>query len=410
MAAFPDSSVMQRYMLDGRQRPDARAWHYITIEEATEVDGMFPSIIIEKLKSAGVTIGGPEPWDPQVRDERFYGRVMREKNLGLGESYMDGWWECARIDELICRVIKCGAESGIKGSLRYALTLLPMELLNMQNKRRSRRAAHDHYDIGNDFFFSFLDPLHQYSCAYFKDTAELAEAQVKKLELIAKKLELKEGDRLLDIGCGWGGLAKFMASRFGCRVTAVNISKEQLAFAREDCRGLPVEFMERDYRDVDGEYDKIVSVGMFEHVGVKNFRIYMETAHRLLAKDGLFLLHTIAGNTSAINCDRWLNRYIFPNGSLPSAAETASAMEGLFVMEDLHNLGQNYDRTLMCWHENFTKAWPAFAERYGERFRRMWEYYLLSCAGAFRSRAIQLFQVLMSKDGDGRVQPAAAMR
>ncbi len=370
---------------------------------------MFPSIIVQKLADFGIEINGPHEWDPQVRDERFYGRVMREKNLGLGESYMDGWWECARIDELICRIIRCGAEGGIRGSLRHALMLLPMELLNMQSRRRSRRAAHEHYDLSNELFFSFLDPLHQYSCAYFKDTDDLAEAQVKKLELIAQKLELKEGDRLLDIGCGWGGLAKVMASRFGCRVTAVNISKEQLAFAREDCRGLPVEFAECDYRDIVGEYDKIVSVGMFEHVGAKNFRIFMETARRVLAKNGLFLLHTIAGNVSAVNCDRWLNRYIFPNGSLPSAARIASSTEGLFVLEDLHNLGLNYDRTLMDWHENFTRAWPAFAERYGERFRRMWEYYLLSCAGAFRSRAIQLFQVLMSKEGDGRVQPRAAM-
>ncbi|HIT03794.1 MAG TPA: cyclopropane fatty acyl phospholipid synthase [Candidatus Caccocola faecipullorum] len=382
----------------------------MTTSEVSEVERMFPSIIVEKLKSAGILINGPDEWDPQVRDERFYGRVMREKNLGLGESYMDGWWECGRIDELICRVIKCGAENDIKGSLRYALLLLPMELLNMQSRRRSRRVAREHYDLSNELFFSFLDPLHQYSCAYFRDTDDLAEAQVRKLELIARKLELKEGDRLLDIGSGWGGLAKFMASRFGCSVTAVNISKEQLAFAREDCRGLPVEFLERDYRDIEGEYDKIVSVGMFEHVGAKNFRSFMETARRVLAKNGLFLLHTIAGDTSATNCDRWLNRYIFPNGSLPSAAEIASAMEGLFVMEDLHNLGQNYDRTLMRWHENFIKAWPAFAERYGERFRRMWEYYLLSCAGAFRSRAIQLYQVLMSREGDGRAQPRIAMR
>lgn len=389
---------------------DARESNYITIADIAEVDRMFPSIIVERLRSVGITINGPDAWDPQVLDGRFYGRVMREKNLGLGESYMDGWWECGRIDELICRVIRCGAERDIKGSLRYALLLLPMELLNMQNRRRSRRVAREHYDLSNDLFFSFLDPLHQYSCAYFKDTDDLAEAQVKKLELIARKLELKEGDRLLDIGSGWGGLAKFMAERFGCRVTAVNISKEQLAFAREDCRGLPVEFIERDYRDIDGEYDKIVSVGMFEHVGPKNFRVFMETARRVLAKNGLFLLHTIAGNTSAINCDRWLNKYIFPNGSLPSAAEIASAMEGLFIMEDLHNLGTNYDKTLMRWHENFTKAWPAFADRYGERFRRMWEYYLLSCAGAFRSRAIELFQVLMSRDGDGRVQPRIVMR
>ena len=216
--------------------------------------------------------------------------------------------------------------------------------------------------------------------------------------------------RLLDIGCGWGGLAKYMAARRGCRVTAVNISKEQLAFAKEDCRGLPVKFLDCDYRDIDGEYDKIVSVGMFEHVGSKNFRTYMKVVHRLLRENGLFLLHTIGGNRSGVNCDRWLNRYIFPNGALPSAAQIAAAAEGLFVIEDLHNFGSHYDKTLMSWYRNFTKAWPAFAERYGERFQRMWSYYLLSCAGAFRSRAIQLFQVVMTREGDAREQPLVTLR
>ncbi len=371
---------------------------------------MLPSVITEKLAKHGIVINGPNEWDPQVLDERFYGRVMRFKNLGLGEAYMDGWWKCARIDEFICRVLKCGAEGDIRGGIRYALMIVPMLLFNMQLRARSRLSAHEHYDLGNDFFFSFLDPKHQYSCAYFKDTDDLAEAQEKKLELIAEKLELKEGDRLLDIGCGWGGLAKFMATRFGCRVTGVNIAKEQLAFAREDCRGLPVEFLECDYRDVRGEYDKIVSVGMFEHVGKKNFRTFMKTAHRLLADKGLFLLHTIAGNRTAVNCDRWMNKYIFPNGCLPSAAEMTSASEGLFLTEDLHNFAGNYDETLMRWHRNFTRAWPNFEPRYGERFRRMWEYYLLSCAGAFRARAIQLYQLLMSKENDCRPQPRCVMR
>lgn len=371
---------------------------------------MLPASVQQKLTSAGIEINGPHDWDPQINNEAFYGRVIAEKNLGLGEAYMDGWWNCKRLDELLCRIIKCGVEYDIKGNLRYALLLLPMKLLNMQSRSRSHKVAEEHYDIGNDLFFSFLDPLHQYSCAYFKDTADLASAQVNKLELIADKLELQEGDRLLDIGCGWGGLAKYMAARRGCRVTAVNISKEQLAFAKEDCKGLPVKFLDCDYRDIDGEYDKIVSVGMFEHVGSKNFRTYMKVVYRLLRENGLFLLHTIGGNRSGVNCDRWLNRYIFPNGALPSAAQIAAAAEGLFVIEDLHNLGSHYDKTLMSWYRNFTKAWPAFAEKYGERFQRMWSYYLLSCAGAFRSRAIQLFQVVMTREGDAREQPLVTLR
>lgn len=371
---------------------------------------MLPLLIQQKLASCGIVINGPHEWDPQINNEEFYRRVAAEKNLGLGEAYMDGWWNCKRLDELLCRIIKCGVEYDIRGSLRYALLLLPMKLLNMQSRSRSHIVAKEHYDIGNDLFFSFLDPLRQYSCAYFKDTEDLAQAQVRKLELIAMKLELKEGDQLLDIGCGWGGLAKYMASRYGCQVTAVNISREQLDFAREDCKGLPVEFLGCDYRDIKGEYDKVVSVGMFEHVGNKNFRSYMDVVHRVLRKNGLFLLHTIGGNTSGVNCDRWLNKYIFPNGCLPSAAQIAAAAEGLFVIEDLHNLGGHYDKTLMSWYENFTKAWPAFAEKYGERFQRMWNYYLLSCAGAFRARAIQLFQVLMTRERDAREQPSAARR
>mgnify|MGYP000864810984 CR=1 FL=1 len=371
---------------------------------------MFPKIVQQRLASVGIEFNGPHEWDPQIVNDGFYHRVIAEKSLGLGESYMDGWWNCRRVDELLCRILKCGVEYDIKGSPRYALLFLPAKLLNLQSRSRSRIVAEGHYDIGNDFFFSFLDPLHQYSCAYFKDTDDLAQAQVNKLELIAKKLELREGDNLLDIGCGWGGLAKYMALRYGCRVTGVNISKEQLTFAREECKGLPVEFIDCDYREIKGEYDKIISVGMFEHVGQKNFRAYMETAHRVLRKDGLFLLHTIGSNASGLNCDPWLNKYIFPNGALPSIAQMSSSAEGLFVIEDLQNLCDNYDKTLLCWYRNFIKAWPAFADKYGERFRRMWEYYLLCCAGVFRARGVQVFQLLMTRERDARRQPAAAMR
>lgn len=371
---------------------------------------MFSSAIAKKLAEVGIEINGPHDWDPQIKNEGLYNRVIAEKNLGLGEAYMDGWWECKRIDELINRVLRCGVENDMKGSLHYTLLTLPMKLLNLQTISRSHQVAEEHYDTGNDLFFSFLDPLHQYSCGYFKNTDDLETAQINKLELIAKKLELKAGDTLLDIGCGWGGLAKYMAQKYGCKVTAVNISQEQLAFAREDCRGLPVEFLDCDYRNIQGQFDKVVSVGMFEHVGHKNFRVFMETVHRVLKKNGIFLLHTIASNASALNTDMWLNKYIFPNGNLPSAAQIASAAEGLFVVEDLHNFGSQYDKTLMCWYRNFIKSWPTIAEKYGERFKRMWTYYLLCCAGSFRSRTIQLFQVLMTKEHDGRVQPAVIMR
>ncbi len=188
-----------------------------------------------------------------------------------------------------------------------------------------------------------------------------------------------------------------MAEQAGCSVTGINISREQIAFARGRTKGLPVEIVQQDYRDVQGMFDAVVSVGMFEHVGSRNYRTFMEIAHRSLRDGGLFLLHTIGSNVMHRTGDRWLNRYIFPNSHLPSAAQITRAAEGLFILEDWHNFGAHYDQTLLAWNRNFEAAWPRFADRYGERFRRMWRYYLLSCAGVFRARSIQLWQIVLSK-------------
>ncbi len=361
--------------------------------------------IQELMEHAGISINGPHPWDIRVFDDRWYQRIWRDKNLGLGESYMDGWWNCPSIDEMINRLLRGGLEERVRGSLRYLVRLLPGKLLNLQSGLRSRIIAKRHYDIGNDLFFSFLDKNRQYSCAYFNGTDDLDLAQENKLALIAGKLQLQPGDTLLDIGCGWGGLARHMAEQFGCKVTAVNIAREQLRHARETCRDLPVRFLDCDYHSLDGTYDKVVSVGMFEHVGMKNYRTFMETVHRCLADDGVFLLHTIGGNKSMTSCDPWVSKHIFPNGMLPSTAQIAAAVEGLFIIEDWHNFGPHYDKTLMAWNENFQNAWPELESRYDERFKRMWEYYLLSCAGAFRARDIQLWQIVMTKHGVGREQP-----
>ena len=295
--------------------------------------------------------------------------------------------------------------------------MAPAILFNLQSLSRSRIVAERHYDLGNDLFQGFLDPYLQYSCAYFKDMHgcpdtqsddevghDLEQAQRAKMRLICQKLELKPGDRVLDIGCGWGGLARFMAEEYGCRVTGVNISKEQIAFGREFCAGLDVEIHEKDYRLLVDHFDKIVSVGMFEHVGPKNYQGFMRAAARCLKPDGLFLLHTIGSNSTSLNIDPWISTYIFPNGNLPSVAQIASASEKWFVTEDLHNFGPYYDRTLMSWLRNFRRAWPGLSNKYDERFRRMWEYYLQSCAGAFRARDIQLWQFVFSPIG--REQPS----
>ncbi|WP_207261830.1 cyclopropane fatty acyl phospholipid synthase [Desulfovibrio sp. Huiquan2017] len=373
-------------------------------------------VLADLLTEAGVAVDGDHPWDIRVSDERLFHDILLRKNLGLGEGYMRGWWNCDRVDEFICRVLKTGAENRLRDSWRLVVKALPALVCNLQSLSRAKVVAKRHYDLGNDLFQGFLDPFMQYSCAYYKGrdgspdaqsdeevARDLEAAQRVKMRLICDKLDLQPGDRVLDIGCGWGGLARFMAEERGCAVVGVNISKQQIEFARDFCAGLPVEIREQDYRLLDEPFDKIVSVGMFEHVGPKNYDTFMHTAARCLKPDGLFLLHTIGSNTSGPGLDPWIATYIFPNGCLPSIAEVARATEKHFVMEDLHNFGPDYDRTLMSWLRNFRRSWPALRGRYGDRFKRMWEYYLQSCAGAFRARDIQLWQFLFSPIG--RKQP-----
>ena len=359
----------------------------------------YKHIIKEMLESIGIKINGDNPWDIRVRDERVFPRMLRSKNMGLGESYMEGWWDCDQVDTFIHKILTARIDSKIKAGLKFLIPTLSAVLFNMQSKVRSHIVAEQHYDLDNELFMSFLDPYNQYSCAYFDETDDLNEAQQKKINLICKKISLNKNDQVLDVGCGWGGLAKFIAKHYGCMVTAINISEKQTSYAREFCKGLPVEILQRDYRDIAGSFDKIISVGMFEHVGRKNYKVFMRVIHNCLKDNGIFLLQTIGRNESAVQCDPWINKYIFPNGMLPSLAQIGKAVEGLFVIEDLHNLGPHYEKTLIAWRENFQKAWAKLKTRYDDRFKRMWEYYLLSCAGAFRARDIQVWQLVCTKYG-----------
>jgi len=363
--------------------------------------------LIRHLASlADVTVDGDNPWDIQVHDQRFYDRVIHQGLLGLGESYMDGWWDCQKLDEFFYRVIKANLEQEVKADGRQLfslfltkLNLLKRILLNVQNRRRALKSAQSHYDLGNDLFRHMLGENLNVTCAYWKDADNLPDAQLAKLKLICEKLYLKPGMRVLDIGCGWGSFAKFAAENYGVSVVGVTISKEQIALGQELCKGLPIELRFQDYRDVSEQFDRVVSIGMFEHVGYKNYETYMQCAHRCLKDDGLFLLHTIGNNISTLTMNPWIEKYIFPNSLLPSAAQITKNSEGLFALEDWHNFGPDYEKTLLAWHENFNNAWPALSKNYDERFRRMWNYYLLSSAGSFRARYIQLWQVVFSKLG-----------
>jgi len=353
----------------------------------------------EILSLAGIKIDGNNPWDIRVHDKQFYQRVLAQRSLGLGESYMDGWWDCEKLDEFFFRVLSTQIESKIRKNRALLFEVLLARVYNMQSKKRAFQIGEKHYDLGNELFRIMLDKRMVYSCAYWKDSQTLDEAQESKLELICRKIGLQPGMRILDIGCGWGSLVKYAADKYKVTGVGITVSKEQAEFAKTICLGLPVEIRLQDYRDVNEQFDRVVSVGMIEHVGYKNYRTYMEVVHKCLKEGGLFLLHTIGGNKSVTSVDPWMNRYIFPNGMLPSIKQLGSAIEGLFVMEDWHNFSADYDRTLMAWHSNLEKRWDEIKAKYTERFHRMWEYYLLSCAGAFRARQNQLWQIVLSKKG-----------
>ena len=350
------------------------------------------------LSAADIRINGGRPWDVVVHNPQLYGRVLAQGTLGVGESYIDGWWDCPALDQLMYRIFDANLKSRFN-PWHVVADVLWAKVKNLQSPSRAFQVGRHHYDLGNDLYEAMLDRRMIYSCAYWSGAATLDQAQKKKLDLIANKLMLSDGMRVLDIGCGWGGAARYFAEHYGVQVVGITISEEQLALGRRRCSGWPVELRLQDYRDLDESFDRIYSIGMFEHVGRKNYRTYMQTVRRCLSDDGLFLLHTIGANLTAPNADPWMARYIFPNGSLPTNIEICRAAEGVLTMEDWHNFGPDYDRTLMAWYENFEAAWPSLKVRYDERFRRVWHYYLLSCAGSFRARGNQLWQVVFSTGG-----------
>lgn len=372
------------------------------------------STIQALLQMAGITLNGSNPWDIQVNDSRFYQRVLTDHSLGLGESYMEGWWDVAMLDSCIFRLLRAGLNQKLRQNAKLLLRVLMAHIFNLQTKKRSLAVANVHYNLDNTLYEYMLGPTMAYTCGYWARADNLDAAQDAKHELVCRKLKLKAGDRVLELGCGWGGFAEYAAKHYGCHLVCVNIAKEQVTYARKRCEGLPVTFYLGDYRNVKEynpgclPFDKVVSIGMCEHVGHKNYRHFMEIAYQQLKPEGLFLLHTIGGNRVTNAIEPWHGKYIFPNGMLPAIQQLAEAAEGLFIMEDWHNFGLDYDKTLMAWHQNFVTHWPQLKARYDDRFYRMWTFYLLSCAGMFRARSSQLWQIVFSKDGC--LQPYRSLR
>ncbi|MDR7135935.1 cyclopropane-fatty-acyl-phospholipid synthase [Lysobacter niastensis] len=362
------------------------------------------SKVEELLATADIRVGGERPWDVQVHEPRFFARVLAQGSLGLGESYMDGWWDAPSLDGFLFQLLHARVDERVH-SLGDVLAGVKARVVNMQSMRRAFTVGRRHYDLGNDLYSAMLGQRLVYSCAYWRDATgmpldDLDAAQEAKLDLVCRKLDLGPGLRVLDIGCGWGEALKFAAERYGVSGVGVTVSKEQAEYARRLCEGLPVEIRLQDYREVDERFDRAFSIGMFEHVGVRNYDTYFETARRCLdPRNGLLVLHTIGGNHSVRHTDRWIAKYIFPNSMLPSAEQITQSVEGRFVIEDWHNFGTDYDRTLQAWRDNLDAAWASLPPQYDQRFRRMWRFYLCASMATFRSRRAQLWQVVLSPEG-----------
>jgi cyclopropane-fatty-acyl-phospholipid synthase len=377
-------------------------------------------IVSDLLGKAGVRINGNNPWDIQVNDDRFYSRAMRG-SLGFGESYMDGDWDVDQLDELFRRIIRTGIAGG--GLVRFNRIWLDLKsrLVNLQSRAGSKATAETHYDLDHQLYELFLGPYNQYTCCFFNEATTLEEAEVEKLEMLCDKLQLSAEDRVLDVGCGWGGFAKYAAETRGCHVTGVSISTEQIDYAREYTRGLPVDIIEADYRDLpgmfpNGHFEKVLICGMIEHVGYKNYRSIMEVLREVMNDQGTFLLHTIGNSQDTTICDPWLEKYIFRNSMLPSIAQLAHAFEDIFVVQDWENYGHYYAPTLAAWQQKFEHNWGQIkaieAPRpFNERFRRMFNYYFLSCKAGFETEYINLWQIVLTKQGCGKaVYPRVNLR
>jgi len=354
------------------------------------------------MQFAGITVNGRKPYDIQVYNDQFYSRVLEQATLGLGESYMDKWWDCIALDQFIEKVMRANILSKVKQDWATTWNIIKARVFNLQTAGRAFIVGKKHYDIGNDLYQRMLDRRMQYTCGYWDNADSLDTAQEAKLQMICRKIDLKPGMTLAELGCGFGGFAQYAAQKYDVRVVGFTVSKEQAQYAKELCKGLPVDIRLEDYRKAYGQYDRVISIGLMEHVGYKNYPTYMKQTSRLLKEDGIAFIHTIGSNVSRRICNPWTAKYIFPNSMLPSIAQLGKSMEGYFVVEDWHNFGEDYDKTLMAWWENFENAWPELKSNYGDRFYRMWKYYLLGCAGGFRSRALQLWQIVMTKSGRTR--------
>ena len=332
--------------------------------------------------------------------------LLTSTSLALGEAYMK---EELEVDRDLYEVLNLFL--GQMGKFKTDKSALKKLILTSKAKKNQEKEVRSHYDIGNEFYRLWLDETMSYSCGYFKNAEDtLYDAQVNKADHILEKLQLQEGMTLLDIGCGWGSLLMRAAKKYGIKGTGITLSKEQYQKFSEDIEReglkdcLQVELM--DYRDLKhsgAQFDRVVSVGMLEHVGRGNYELFMENAEAVLKPEGLFLLHYISAQKEHEG-DPWIKKYIFPGGTIPSLREIIDILpEYEFHVLDIESLRRHYNRTLLCWRENFLKHREEIARMQGEEFTRMWELYLASCAATFNNGIIDLHQILVSKGINNRL-------
>lgn len=350
------------------------------------------------LEGSGVTLDGAHPWDVQVLDSRLFARVFTYGSLGFGDAYVDGWWEAADLSGCLQRLVAHGVDASVAG-LTGRLVAWRHRLANAQRGGRGWTVGRRHYDLGDDLFAAMLGTRLIYSCGYWAEANDLDAAQVAKLDLVCRKLGLTRGMKVLDVGCGWGEALKFAAERYGIRGVGVTVSARQAEYARRSCAALPVEIRLADYRTVDERFDRILSIGMFEHVGWHNYARYFDVARRCLGPDGLFLLHTIGTQFGARTPDPWIERHIFPNSVIPRLDDVVTAAMPRFVIEDVQNFGLDYIKTLEAWRERFDQAWPRLEAHYGAAFRRLWRYYLAASIASFAAGRNHLWQWVMAPHG-----------
>jgi cyclopropane-fatty-acyl-phospholipid synthase len=380
------------------------ASHHAVLTGSPAADRRYRPIVESVFARADIRIDGDRAWDIRVHHDRFFRRVHAGRDLGLGESYMDGDWGCDRLDELASRLFAAGIHRMGIGATDL-LDRFIARLISRQTAARVRRDVAPHYDLGNDLFEAMLDTRHMaYTCAYWRSGAPtLEEAQEAKLDLVCRKLALAPGLRVLDIGCGWGGFARFAAERYGVTVTGITLSQQQARLATKRAQGLPVEFRVQDYREVSGQFDRVVSIGCLEHVGHHNHRRFFEIVRSCLAGEGHALVHVIGLCGTQYRVGRFIDKYVFPLVNPPSLLQIGRAIDGLFVLDDLQNIGTDYDRTAVEWNRRFQEAWPSLESRYGHllggRFKRMFEFYLLTSAGYFRSRHAHVWQMVLTPPG-----------